>query len=66
MPKETVDGPSLGVFKARLDDALGSQPTAEGLKLNGLKGPFQSRHFYDSTQPKPIRGIVYLRVYLWT
>ena len=54
MPKEVVDAPSLEAFKARLDVALGSLlswlvtlPTAVGLKLDDLCGPFQPRPFYD-------------------
>jgi len=50
-----VDAPSLEVFKARLDVALGclvrwlvTLPTAVGLKLDDHCGPFQPRPFYDS------------------
>ena len=55
LPKEAVNAPSLEVFKARLDVALGSLVwwlvtlhIAEGLKLDD-HGPFQPRSFYDST-----------------
>jgi len=55
LPKEAVDAPSLGAFKARLDVALGSLVwwlatllRAEGLKLDDHCGPFQPRPFYDS------------------
>ena len=43
LPREAVDAPSLEVFRARLDGALGnlvlwkvSLTMAEGLELNGL------------------------------
>ena len=55
LPKEVVDVPSLEAFKARLDVALGSLvwwlatlPTAGGLELDDLCGPFQPSLFYDS------------------
>ena len=55
LPKEVMDAPSLEVFKARLDVALGSLVwwlatlyIAEGLKLDVPCGPFQPRPFYDS------------------
>ena len=55
LPKEAVDAPSLGAFKARLDVALGSlvwwlvtRHIAGGLKLGGHCGPFQLGPFYDS------------------
>jgi len=55
LPKEVVDAPSLEVFKARLDVALGSLVwwlatlhIAEGLKPDDHCGPFQPRPFYDS------------------
>ena len=55
LPKEAVDAPSLGAFKARLDVALGSLVwwlatllRAEGLKLDDHCGPFQPRPFCDS------------------
>ena len=55
LPKEVVDAPLLGAFKARLDVALGSLvswlvtlPTAPGLKLDDHCGPFQPRPFYGS------------------
>ena len=55
LPKEAVDAPSLQAFKARLDVALGSLGwqlatlhTAEGLKLDEHRGPFQPRAFCDS------------------
>jgi len=55
LPKEAVDAPSLEVFKARLDVALGSLvwwlvtlPIAGGLKLNDHCGPFQPRPFHDN------------------
>lgn len=49
-----MGAPSLEVHKARLDGALGSLSWWEalchgrGLELDGLKGPFQSKSFYDS------------------
>ena len=53
--KEVVDAPTLKVFKARLDVALGSLVwwlatlhIAGGLKLHDHCGPFQPRPFYDS------------------
>ena len=53
--KEVVDAPSLELFKARLDVALGSLVwwlvtlhIAGGLKLDDHCGPFQPRPFYDS------------------
>ena len=55
LPKEAVDAPSLEVFKARLDVALGSLVCwlatlhiAGGLKLDDHCGPFQPRPFCDS------------------
>ena len=52
---EAVNSPSLETFKARLDGALSnlvyrevSLPIAEGLELDGLKGPFQPKPFHDS------------------
>ena len=55
LPKEAVDAPSLGTFKARLDVALGSLVwwlatlhIAGGLKLSDHCGPFQPRPFCDS------------------
>ena len=55
LPKEVVDAPSLQIFKARLDVALGSlvcwlvvMPVAGGLKLNDHCGPFLPRPFCDS------------------
>ena len=55
LPKEVVNAPSLEVFKARLDVALGSLVywlatlhIAGGLKLDGFGGPFQLRLFHDS------------------
>ena len=57
LPKEVVDAPSLGAFKARLDVALGSLVwwlvtlhIAGGLKLNDHCGPFQPRPFCDSME----------------
>ena len=55
LPSEAVDGPLLGAFKARLDGAV-SQPDlvrdvpaySRELELGDLKGPFQSKPFYDS------------------
>jgi len=53
-PKEAVDAPSLEVFKARLDVALGSLGwwlatlhIAGRLKLNDHYHPFQPSPFYD-------------------
>jgi len=46
-----VDAPSLGVFKDRLDVALGRLailPVAGGLKLDDLHDPFQPRPFCHS------------------
>ena len=55
LPSEVVDVPSLEAFKARLDGALSNLvygavllPIAGGLKLDGLKGPFQPNPFCDS------------------
>ena len=55
LPKEAVDAPSLEVFKATLDVALGSLVwrlatlhIAGGLKFHDHCGPFQPRPFYDS------------------
>ena len=55
LPKEVVDVPSLGAFKARLDVALGSPVwwlatlhIARALKLDDHCGPDQPRPFYDS------------------
>ena len=55
LPRKVVGAPSLEAFKARLDVALGSLvwwlatlPTARGLKLTDLYGPFQPRTFCDS------------------
>ena len=64
MPKDIVDDPSLDIFKARLDVALGSLVwwlatlhIAEGLKLDNHCGPFQPRPFYDSVT---MRASVYM------
>ena len=53
LPREAVDAPSLQLFKARLNEALGnlirwvaSLPMEEMLELAGV--PFQSELFYDS------------------
>ena len=50
-----MDVPSLEAFKSRLDRALRkviywevSLPISRGLKLGGLKGPFQSKPFCDT------------------
>jgi len=55
LPKEAVDAPSLEVFKARLDVAVGSLvwwlatlPMLGDLKLDDHCGPFQPRPYYDS------------------
>ena len=59
LPREAVGAPSLEVFKARLDGAMGSLvqyqlwrlvalPVAGELELGDLWGPFQPRPFYDS------------------
>ena len=55
LPKEVVDAPSLGAFKARLDVALGSLVwwlatlhIAGALKLDDRCGSFQHRPLYDS------------------
>ena len=55
LPRGIVDAPSLELFKARLDGALSnliwwkmSLPTAGGLELDELEGPFQPKPFYDS------------------
>jgi len=59
LPKEAVDAPSLDVFKARLDVALGSLVCwlatlhIGGLQLHDPRGPFQPRPFYDSMKKKP-------------
>jgi len=51
-----VDVSSQEAFKARQDGALSnlrdvSLPTAGGLELNDLRGPFQPKPFYDSIFP---------------
>ena len=58
LPRETVDVPSLEVFKARLDGVLSnlvkrevSLPIAGGLKLHDLKCFFQPKSFYDFVIP---------------
>jgi len=59
LPREAVDAPSLGVFKARLDGALGSLfwyyiwrlaalHAARRLEVDDPWGPFQPKPFYDS------------------
>jgi len=55
LPREAVDAPSLAVFKARLDGALGnlvwwklSLLMAGERELDDLQGPSQSKPFYDS------------------
>jgi len=55
LPREDVDAPTLEAFKARLDGALSSLveravslPIAGGLERQHLRGPFQSKPFYDS------------------
>jgi len=55
LPREVVDVPFLGTFKARLDGALGnwiqwkmSLLTAGGLDWVALKGPFPPKAFYDA------------------
>ena len=55
LPREVVVSPSLEVFKARLDVALGSLVwqletlhIAGGLKFDDHRGPFQPRPFYNS------------------
>jgi len=55
LPREAVAVPSLAGPKARLDGSLStlvwwnmSQLTAEGLRPDDLKGPFQPLPFYDS------------------
>lgn len=52
--RETVDAPSVEVFKAGLDGALDSiiywkvsLPVAGVLELDGLYGPFQPKLFYE-------------------
>ena len=52
LPREVVDAPSLEVFKARLDEALGSQiwklvalPVAGGLEPDDHWGLFQPEPF---------------------
>ena len=54
LPSEVIDTCSLEALKPRLDGALGnlvwwelSLPTAGGLELDDLKGPFQPKPFYD-------------------
>ena len=56
MPKEVVDAPSLEVFKARLDVALGSLVwwlatlhIAGGVKFDDRCDPLQPRPFYDDS-----------------
>ena len=59
LPREPTDAPSLEVFKARLDGALGSLAWYEMGRLVALRvagrlelrdpgGPFQPGPFYDS------------------
>ena len=55
LPREDVDAPSVEVFKARLDGALGSLswrlvalPVARRLKFDDPWDPFQPMPFYDS------------------
>jgi len=55
LPKEVVDAPSLEIFKASLDVALGSMVLwlatlhiAGGLQLDDHYGCFQPRPFNDS------------------
>ena len=55
LPREIVDVPSLEAFEVRLDGDLSnlvkrevSLPIVRGLELNDLKGPFQSKPFFDS------------------
>ena len=55
LPKDVVDAPFLGTFKARLDVSPGSLiwwlvtlHIAGGLKVEDYCGPFQPRPFYDS------------------
>ena len=52
LPRETVDAPSLEVFKARFDEALGGQiwkwvalPVAGGLEPDDPWGLFQPEPF---------------------
>jgi len=62
LPKVAVDVPSLDVFKAMLDVALGSlvwglEPLhiAGGLKLDGHCDPFQPRPYDDSMILRQVR-----------
>jgi len=55
LPREVVDAPSLGTFKARLDGAPSTLIQWEMSLLTGgeldetaLEGPFQLKLFYDS------------------
>ena len=54
LPKDGMSTPSLEIFKARLDVALGSLVwwlvTLHYLKLDDHCGPFQPRPFYDSVK----------------
>ena len=58
-----MDVSSLDVFKAELVGALGSLvqwkvslSTAEGVELEGLKGPFQPKLPYDSMRENKAKG----------
>ena len=45
LPSDVVNAPTLEAFKARLDGVLvWWKPTAGGLKLDDLKGPFQPNY----------------------
>ena len=69
LPRAAVAAPCLELFKARLDGALSklvwwkaSLPTAEGLELDDLEGPFQPKPFDDSIPslflPRPANRFV--------
>ena len=69
LPKVAVDVPSLDVFKARLDVALGSLVwwletlhIAGGLKLDGHCDPFQPRPYYDSMILRQVRMEIFKSV----
>jgi len=55
LPGEAVDAPTLEAFKDRQGGVLSNLalwevplPIEGGLELDGLKGPFQLKSFYDS------------------
>lgn len=62
LPRVVVDGPSLDVFKDRLDGVLSkliqwkvSLTMAEGLELDDLCGPFQPKKFFSFRGTFPLQ-----------